>query len=246
MAELYPITRKKKRLLKRPLYKTRFLGKDDGMSNRWYYTKVFFLRYKSLLIPGAVVFVAGFLAAMLLAGGPKVPKTEHEFVEAMKTGRRLYETENYADAFKYLIYPAEHGYADARYLLGEMYYNGLGIEKDAKRAFENFKAAADRSVPAKYMAASMAFRGETKQMPKGRATAMLMQVAYRGYKRAQNDLGVYSLMSGDFEQAYFWLSLAGGGASERAQKALETAASKLTDYQRRLLDVEIKGFVPRK
>ena len=75
---------------------------------------------------------------------------------------------------------------------------------------------------------------------------MLMQVAYRGYKRAQNDLGVYSLMSGDFEQAYFWLSLAGGGASERAQKALETAASKLTDYQRRLLDVEIKGFVPRK
>ena len=53
-------------------------------------------------------------------------------------------------------------------------------------------------------------------------------------------------MSGDYEQAYFWLSLAAGGASERAQKALRAAAEKLSDYQRGLLDVEIKGFVARK
>ena len=216
------------------------------MSNRLYYMKVFFLQHKSYFVLSAVIFVLGFLAAAVMLQGPKIPKTEQDFSDALETGTHLFEMKRYDEAYEYLIYPGEHGYAKARFLLGEMYYNGFGVEKDLKRAFENYKAAANQSVEAKYMAASMAFRGETKEMPKGAATTMLTEAAYHGYKRAQNDLGIYSLMSGDYEQAYFWLSLASGGASERAQKALQMAAGKLSDYQRGLLDAEIKGFVARK
>ena len=216
------------------------------MGNRLYYTKVFFLQYKSYFVLGTVIFLLGFFVAAALFRGPKVPKTEQDYSDALETGTHLFEIKRYEEAFEYLIYPGEHGYPKARFLLGEMYYHGLGVEKDLKRAFDNYKMAADTLIEAKYMAASMAFRGETKEMPKGIATTYLTEAAYHGYKRAQNDLGIYSLMSKDYEQAYFWLSLAAGGASERAQKALETAAGKLTDYQRSLLDAEIKGFTARK
>ncbi len=216
------------------------------MSNRLYYAKVFFLQYKSYFVLSFLIFLFGFVLAAVLFRGPKVPKTEQDFTDALETGTHLFEMKRYEEAFEYLIYPSEHGYPKARFLLAEMYYKGLGVEKDLKRAFDNYKMAADNLIEAKYMAASMAFRGETKEMPKGIATTYLTEAAYHGYKRAQNDLGIYSLMSGDYEQAYFWLSLAAGGASERAQKALETASQKLTDYQRSLLDVEIKGFVARK
>ncbi len=213
------------------------------MSNRLYYMKVFFLQYKTFIVLGIAVFVLGFLAAAAVFRGPRVPKTERDFTDALETGRQLFNHKRYDEAFEYLVYPAEHGYPAARFMLGEMYYNGLGVAKDLGRAFEYYKASADRMLESKYMAASMGFRGETKQLPKGVATTYLTEAAYHGYKRAQNDLGIYSLMSGDFEQAYFWLSVAGGGASERAKKALETAASKLSGYQRGLLDVEIQGFV---
>ena len=212
------------------------------MSNRLYYMKVFFLQHKSYFVLSAVIFVLGFLAAAVMFQGPKIPKTEQDFSDALETGTHLFEMKRYDEAYEYLIYPGEHGYAKARFLLGEMYYNGFSVEKDLKRAFENYKAAANQSVEAKYMAASMAFRGETKEMPKGAATTMLTEAAYHGYKRAQNDLGIYSLMSGDYEQAYFWLSLASGGASERAQKALQTAAGSM---RRRLRAASAAGQVRR-
>ena len=216
------------------------------MSNRLYYMKVFFLQYKAFFLGGAVIFVLGFALATAVFRGPKIPKTEEDYSNAMKTGEHLFESKRYAEAFEYLVYPGEHGYPKARFLLGEMYYNGWGVPKDNKRAFENYKLASEELIEARYMAASMAFRGEVKNMPKGTATTLLTEAAYHGSVPAQRDLGVYSLMSADYEQAYFWLSLAAKGGSGRAASALDAAAMKLTDYQRGLLDAEIKGFVARK
>lgn len=216
------------------------------MSNRLYYMKVFFLQYKALILGGILLFVFGFILAAAVFKGPGVPQTEEDYSKALKTGERLFEKKRYAEAYEYLIYPGEHGYPRARFLLGEMYYNGWGVEQDDKRAFENYKLASDDLIEARYMAASMAFRGEIKDMPKGQATAMLTEAAYHGSIRAQTDLGVYSLMSADFEQAYFWLSLAARGGSARAEKGRNEAAGRLTDYQRGLLDAEINGFVARK
>lgn len=216
------------------------------MSNRLYYMKVFFLQYKAFILGGLLIFALGFALALVVFHHPRVPQTEEDYTNAMKTGERLFEKKRYSEAYEYLIYPGEHGYPKARFLLGEMYYNGWGVEKDNKRAFENYKLASDDLIEARYMAASMAFRGEVKDMPKGQATALLTEAAYHGSRRAQTDLGIYSLMSADYEQAYFWLSLAAQSGSERAQNALREATGKLTDYQRGLLDAEIKGFVARK
>ncbi|MBR1778809.1 MAG: sel1 repeat family protein [Alphaproteobacteria bacterium] len=216
------------------------------MSNRLYYMKVFFLQYKALFLWGPAIFVLGFVLAAAVFRGPKVPKTEEDYTNALKTGEHLFENKRYDEAFEYLIYPGEHGYPKARFLLGEMYYNGWGIEKDLRRAFEYYRQAADDLIEAQYMAASMFFRGEAKNLPKGMAATMLTEAAYHGSKRAQRDLGIYSLMSAEYEQAYFWLSLAAQTGEERVLKALKSAADKLTDYQRGLLDTEIKGFVARK
>lgn len=223
-----------------------FSGLRGVMSNRLYYMKVFFLQYRAYIVLGAVVFVLGFFSAFMFRG-PKIPKTEADYTNALNTGANLFEIKRYEEAFEYLVYPAQHGYPKARYLLGELYYNGWGADKDMKLAFENYKEAADDLIEAKYMTAAMAFRGETKAMPKGQATTLLTEAAYHGYKKAQKDLGIYSLMSGDYEQAYFWLSLAAsGGGSFKTKRARETAAEKLSEYQRGLLDAEIKGFSARK
>ena len=216
------------------------------MSNRLYYMKVFFLQYKAIILGGALIFVLGFSLAMFVFKGPKVPETEEDYANALKTGEYLFENKRYKEAFEYLVYPGEHGYPKARFLLGEMYYYGRGVGKDLKRAFEYYRLASEDMIEARYMAASMAFRGEVKNLPKGMATTMLTEAAYHGSKRAQRDLGIYSLMSGDYEQAYFWLSLADPEGEERVRKALNSAADQLTDYQRGLLDAEIKGFVARK
>ncbi len=216
------------------------------MKKRFHSMKFFFLKYKFYFILSFLILVAGFILSDVVYHKPRVPRTEEEFLETLATGEQLFNAHRFEEAREYLIYPANHGYPKAQFLLAQMYYHSWGVEQDLNQALEYYQKAATQIVQAKYMVASMAFRGETKSVPKGTATAMLIQAAYSGYKKAQNDLGIYYLMSADYEQAYYWLSLGGGGASERAKKALQTASENLTDYQRGLLDAEIKGFVARK
>ena len=45
---------------------------------------------------------------------------------------------------QWLVEAAEQGKADAQYRLGEMYYDGKGVEKDYKKAFEWYLKAAEQ------------------------------------------------------------------------------------------------------
>lgn len=57
----------------------------------------------------------------------------------LETGRRYYMWKEYARAVPYLQSAAKEGYGEACYMLGEMYYNGNGVEKNytiAKRMYE--------------------------------------------------------------------------------------------------------------
>ena len=214
------------------------------MSNRLYYLKVFLLQHRAAV-------AAGMLALALTAAGwyvrtPKIPVTEQDFSDALREGEALFSAKRYEEAFDTLLYPARRGYPKAEYLVAEMYYNGWGTNRDAKLAFENYSRAADFLIEAKYKTARMAFRGETKALPKGRATALLTETAYHGWIPAQRDLGIYSLLSNDWEQAYFWLTLAAENGDEKAQKGLEKAREHLSEYQRTLLDAEAKDFSARK
>jgi len=227
------------------LYKCKVLTDDRGMNNRLYYLKVFFIQHRAIVAAGVLAFAFG-VAAAWYALTPKIPVTEQDFADAMREGEALFSAKRYEEAFNTLIYPARHGYPKAKYLIAEMYYNGWGTDKNPKLAFENYKQAADVSIEAKYKTARMAFRGEIKSLPKGRATALLTETAYHGCLPAQRDLGLYSLMSKDWEQAYFWLSLAAKSNDEKAAKGVEIAKTHLSDYQLSLLDAEVKDFLVRK
>ncbi len=215
------------------------------MSNRLYYLKVFFIQHRAIVAAGVLAFAFG-VAAAWYALTPKIPVTEQDFADAMREGEALFSAKRYEEAFNTLIYPARHGYPKAKYLIAEMYYNGWGTDKNPKLAFENYKQAADVSIEAKYKTARMAFRGETKALPKGRATILLTETAYGGYLPAQKDLGIYFLLSNDWEQAYFWLTLAAKSGDEKVLKGLETAGARLSEYQRTLLNAEAKDFLARK
>lgn len=215
------------------------------MGNRLYYAKVFFIQHKFHIVLGLILFVLGFMSASMVFRH-KPPVTEKEYIASLKDGIELFNDKKYVEAYEYLIYPAQQGYSKARYLLGEMFYHGWGVEKDMKLAFENFKSSSESITEAKYMATQMVFRGEAKASDKGTATKNLMEAAYKGFAPAQTDLGIYSFLSEDYEQAYFWLSLAAQAGNKKAKRALEKAFEKVSDYQRALLDAEVRGFIPRK
>lgn len=213
--------------------------------NRLYYLRVFFLQHKIASI--ALCFVLFFLVVLpLFHQSQKIPVTQKEFEEALLKGENYFEKQDYQEAFKYLLYPSENGYAKAHFLIAQMYYYGLGRQRDNEKAFEHYEKASRELEEAKYKVASMAFRGETKKLKKSQATTLLMQAAYAGLKSAQNDLGIYSLMSEDYEQAYFWLSLSETQGSYRAKNARQKAQNYLSEYQKGLLDSEIKDFVEHK
>lgn len=216
----------------------------DFLRNRLYYAKVFCLQHRALVFGAAIAAACLFFAFYPFGKHP--PVTEEEFAEAMRSGADLYARERFEEAYGILVYPAGHGYARANYLLGMMYYYGRGVNRDFKKAYEHFSKSASEILDAEYMAAVMVFRGEAKDAKKGTATRRLTETAYKGYPAAQRDLGIYSLMSGDAGQAYYWLSLAAKSGDEKAVAALKEASTKVSDYERPLLDAEIKGFIARK
>ena len=119
------------------------------MSNRLYYLKVFFIQYRAAVAAGLFTFALGAAAAWY-ALTPKIPVTEQDFADALQEGEALFSAKRYEEAFDTLIYPARRGYPKAQYLLGELYYNGWGTNRDATLAFENYNRAADALIEAKY------------------------------------------------------------------------------------------------
>lgn len=55
---------------------------------------------------------------------------------------------NPEEAFKWYKFAADHGFADAQCVLGNLYYYGDGIEPDIREAFKCYKRAADQGCEA--------------------------------------------------------------------------------------------------
>ena len=192
------------------------------MATKLFCVKSFLMKYGYFVTAGALSALV-CVSAFLLSGRPRPPVTERDYRLALAAGEELYRTERFEEAYERLFHPAEKGYARARLLLGKMYYYGRGVDRDFKRAYELFSAAADEIPEAGYLEAAMIFRGEVRYRKKGASTDRLKQSAERGYAPAQRDLGMYFLMSGDMERAAFWLSAAADNGDERARSALPAA-----------------------
>ena len=215
------------------------------LSTRAYYVKVFLLRFRGALAVLALISAAvGLFFAFYDDRPPKIVKPA-DYASTLEKGTRLYKKARFEDAYAYLT-PVSHVYPAAKLMLGKMFYEGKGVHKDVKKAYEYFRSAAETEDEAKFLTAQMGFRGEMKGMRKGLATKMLTEAAYAGVVGAQRMTGVFYMLSGENEQAYFWLSLAAGNDDEQAATLAEKVKKTLSDDQIALLDLEIEGFDVRK
>jgi|GEM_PF-3800275 len=83
--------------------------------------------------------------------------------------------------FQKLLQRAESGEAEAQNKLGTLYYNGQGIAKDLKKAFEWYKKAALQGLSnAQYNLGAMYFDGEGTPQDKTKALEWLEKAAAQG------------------------------------------------------------------
>jgi hypothetical protein len=108
---------------------------------------------------------------------------------------------------------AEAGSAEARYHLGMLYNNGIGVPQDPRRAFAHFRAAAEAGDPLGayklgcYYAGQ--FGGEAVAPDEVEAQRWKLVAARAGYALAQNDVAVFYLRREQWTQALPWLEAAG-------------------------------------
>ena len=72
------------------------------------------------------------------------PTNTPDTVSLAQKGRNAYEAGDYAAALEYLLPAAEAGNARAQFDLGQMYYNGHGVERSDTKAAEYYRKAADQ------------------------------------------------------------------------------------------------------
>ncbi|MCQ2914239.1 MAG: hypothetical protein MJ247_03490 [Alphaproteobacteria bacterium] len=214
------------------------------MSKFWYDLKIYFFKYRAYLV-GSIGILALLISGIVYLNTPKIPVTEEEFNHALHTGKKLFDAHRYTEAYKVLIYPAEKGYPLAKYLMGEIYHDGKGLKANYKQAAENYFAVMNELPQAKYRLAQMVLHNQTDLVDKEKAVNLLAEAAYSGYVLAQKDMGAFSLLSKDYEQAYFWLSVLDNNDNDDIKKARDFSKARISEYQVNLLDVEIQGFIDR-
>ncbi len=125
---------------------------------------------------------------------------------------------------------ANAGNAEAQYLVGMFFNNGMGgMTRDPKIAFEWFRKAdaGGDSLGAYKLGCYYAgqFPG-TVEVDEEKAYAHKMVAARAGYALAQHDVGVVYVSRNDFQEAERWWKLAGGQGFRSSHSALHTLYSR--------------------
>lgn len=122
---------------------------------------------------------------------------------------------------------AEKGHAKAQTLLGILYENGLGVNKDLKLAiFWLEKAASQELKEAENHLGNLYLEGKKVEQDFDKAEMWLKKAAQHGVREAQTHLGLMYLddkaARKDVHSAEVWLHAAALQDSEEAKKKLET------------------------
>lgn len=141
---------------------------------------------------------------------------DSEFQELIG-GVALEYLKDYGTAYYYLRAAAESGNASAQRGLAFMLFEGLGVQKDKRKAVKLFEAAAesgDRA--AKFNLAGVLLRGDDATRDEERAVRLLREASDAGMDAASRQLGEIALAENDYFEARKVLSLAVGQGSYRA------------------------------
>lgn len=102
---------------------------------------------------------------------------------------------------------AQKGNAEAQYHLGMMFNNGIGVEKNPKKAFEWFQRSADGGDPFGAYKLGCYFSGQFKgvvPVNKEKALEFKLIAARAGYSLAQHDVGILFYGQQNYDEALKW------------------------------------------
>ena len=157
--------------------------------------------------------------------------------DALDTSISLWKEHRYSEALEIWRELADSGDAMSMYMIGAMYDDGTGVEKDLSQAFYWFdKASEFGAVGAHYCIGSMYYRGDFVQQDFEKAAHRYKLDADQDYPLAQYSLG-YMYEFGEFFKkdlvtAAIWYSLAADHGIEDAKKGVKRVMPTLTSGER--------------
>lgn len=172
---------------------------------------------------GAVVLLAVIAAAIWVWYTPKPSVQEDPQTVALREGVAAFHAGAFDAALEKLKPLAEKNNAQAAYWLGQMYEDGLGVNKDADTAISWYRKSAEGGwTDASFRLGEIYLNGTEELQDFKKARKWLEQAARGGNARAQFDLGrLYANGWGgekDPIQAYVWYEFAAKQGDYEAQR----------------------------
>lgn len=177
------------------------------------------------------------LALAMLAGEPREGRDEAET--------------DYTAVLRYLKIGADAGYPNSEYTLGKLYAEGVGVEKDERRAAELFLSASIKGfAKAQYNLGKIYRDGTGMKADEGLSLFWFAEAAERGHPRAQDRMAHRRLAGAgvpkDEIEALKWAILAAAQGVESAQKLRFQLTTQMTGAQIAEAEKRAAAFAPRK
>lgn len=149
--------------------------------------------------------------------------------ETVAKGASAYEAGKYADALQILVPLANQGDPEAQRVIGEMYYTGKGVRKDATTGVHWIKRAADAGEKiAQYNLGYISENGGIEALPKDAAVTWYTKSAMQGYVPAQVKLGdLYAEKNRSL--ALQWYERAGFAGNQYAEQQAKRIGLELSN-----------------
>lgn len=160
-----------------------------------------------------------------------IPEAQHDLAAIYTAGHGGVQTD-FTRASKWFEEAAVHGIANARYNLGVLYHQGLGVSQDTKKAINWYKAAAAQNHPeAQYNLGIAYIEGVGTEYSPQRAALNFESAARAGILEAAYNLGlIYEnglLGTPQVEDAVYWYKRAADQGSPEAKTALTQLAKNM-------------------
>ena len=181
------------------------------------------------------------LACLAVAGGVSDTRAETDRNPELTSARKAYESADYGVALRLLRPLVEKGDRDAQFLMGQMYFFGLGVERNDAQAAQLYSAPADRGhAEAQYRLGYLYATGQGVAYDPAAAERWWLEAAKRNHRGAVVVLsdfyheGLYR--KEDEVKARIWLNraavLGDAEAMYKLGRRLMTPDKVATDFRR--------------
>lgn len=170
-----------------------------------------------------------------------VPEAQHDLAAIYTAGQGGAKTD-FVQASKWFEEAALNGIANARYNLGVLYHQGLGVTQDTAKAINWYKAAAAQNHPeAQYNLGIAYIEGVGTEYDPQKAAANFESAARAGILEASYNLGlIYEnglLGTPQIEDAVYWYSRAADEGSPEGKAALNQLARNMGYSESRVQEI---------